>query len=305
MSKLRSSSKIMGTIFKQHLLVDGKPTELLTLGSSIDENPKDIILIIPGNPGVTSYYKTFMQTVYSQMEGSHAVWALSHAGHCKTDMKFSGPVLYDLSEQIAHKIRFLKECIPEGASVTLVGHSIGCKIILDCISSLKGEKGVHIKQSYLLFPTIERMKDTPQGVRLWPILYYFRWLVVLLATIINLLPTFLKHKVHDVFYPNVPRCCAEATLELLHPNIVRNVLWMAFNELKEVLKPDLETLEQNSDNILLYYGAKDGWCPLSFREELLVQLPNINSQICSSNIDHAFVLHSSETMGKLLAEWIK
>lgn len=305
MSLLRNSSKIMGTIIKRHLLVDGKPTELLTLGSSIDENPKDIILIIPGNPGVASYYKSFMQTIYSQLKGSHAVWAVSHAGHCQTNLKVSGPVLYDLSEQISHKVSFLKECIPEGSSVTLVGHSIGCKIILDSIKALKGDNGVDVKQSYLLFPTIERMADTPQGVRLSPILSYFRWCVVLLAGIINLLPAFFKHKVFNIFYVDVPMCCAEATIELLHPNIVRNVLWMAFNELKEVLKPDLTTLEHYSDNILLYYGAEDGWCPLSFREELLIQLPSINSQICTKNIDHAFVLHSSEIMGKLLAEWIK
>ncbi|CAL4142224.1 unnamed protein product, partial [Meganyctiphanes norvegica] len=261
--------------------------------------------MVPRNPGVASYYKTFMETIYSHLEGSHAVWAISHAGHCQTSIKFSGPGVYDLTEQIKHKVSFLKEYIPAGASVTLVGHSIGCKIILDCIKTFKGDNGVSVTQSYLLFPTIERMKETPQGVKLWPMLCYFRWLVVLLAAIVNLLPSLFKHKLFRLFYLNVPSCCADATVELLHPNIVRNVLWMAFHELKEVRNPDLPTLDQFSNNILIYYGAKDGWCPLSFREELLIQLPNINSQICSMNIDHAFVLHSSEDMGKLLAQWMK
>lgn len=38
----------------------------------------------PGNPGVTGYYTSFMETIYMTLKGTHAVWAVSHAGHCWT-----------------------------------------------------------------------------------------------------------------------------------------------------------------------------------------------------------------------------
>ncbi|ROT80635.1 putative UPF0554 protein C2orf43-like isoform X1 [Penaeus vannamei] len=257
-----------GLLQRKELLVGKRPTEFLCVGPSFEENPSDIVLIIPGNPGVIGYYTSFMKTIYMTLKGTHAVWAVSHAGHCCTTYSTSqfGKDVYDLKDQVRHKIDFIRDFVPKGAKVTLVGHSIGCQITLNVLQAFEDSTDISIKKSYLLFPTIERMKDSPNGTRLWPVLCYFRWLTILMAII--------------------------------------NVLWMAYNELNEVCMPNVKALEKHKDELLLYYGTNDGWCPMSYYRDLIVKVKGVNAQVCQHGYAHAFVLESSVPMGEKVAHWM-
>ena len=83
---------------------------------------------------------------------------------------------------------FIQEYLPASCKITFVGHSIGCKIIMEIMKKLEaaendlsGMTGAESKllsslsnktmqkclHSYFLFPTIERMKSTPAGRRVW------------------------------------------------------------------------------------------------------------------------------------------
>ena len=74
---------------------------------------------------------------------------------------------------------FLDEFLPASCKITFIGHSIGCKIILEIMKELSlrhNQNGkslqtinqsLSIHKSYLLFPTIERMKQTPAGRFTW------------------------------------------------------------------------------------------------------------------------------------------
>ena len=50
----------------------------------------------------------------------------------KTDITFvfSGQT-YILEDQILHKLELLEKLIPRSAKITLIGHSIGCKVIME------------------------------------------------------------------------------------------------------------------------------------------------------------------------------
>ena len=87
--------------------------------------------------------------------------------------------LYSLDGQIRHKIAFIEEFLPASSEITFIGHSIGCKIILEIMKELNSRQSQYktskenvcqnqeVHKSYLLFPTIERMKQTPAGRLTW------------------------------------------------------------------------------------------------------------------------------------------
>ena len=105
------------------------------------------------------------------------------------------------------------------------------------------ENEIRVKKSYFLFPTIERMKASPNGRSLWPVLKYFRWLAVFLSFIVYLLPNFVKIKILKYKYMGkvIAECCEEACLTLVHPRIINNMMVLAQDELSTVsqLKIDI------------------------------------------------------------------
>lgn len=65
------------------LTINGIKTNVLACGRWVEDEPpsKDehIILVIPGNPGITGFYKMFMLALHNYTK--YPVWTLSHAGH--------------------------------------------------------------------------------------------------------------------------------------------------------------------------------------------------------------------------------
>ena len=95
------------------------------------------------------------------------------------------PDLFNLDGQVRHKVAFVEEHIPKDTELHIVGHSIGAKICIDLVHKFQSS---HKTKGYLLFPTIERIAQTPNGRRLWPILGPLRRVVVFAASLVNLIP---------------------------------------------------------------------------------------------------------------------
>ena len=150
-----------------------------------------IYVIIPGNPGCIQFYEKFAQVLCNST--NTPVWGISHTGHVRTDKNtdFEHPKVLDcgLDKQIEHKITYLeKEVFPNAEKVILIGHSIGCYIILHIMNRMKHQES-SICKSILLFPTIERMKQSPKGKVFTPMLSNARWLFVFSVWILRFLPT--------------------------------------------------------------------------------------------------------------------
>ncbi|XP_045116892.1 lipid droplet-associated hydrolase-like isoform X2 [Portunus trituberculatus] len=296
-----------GAVTKHSLMLSGRPTEVLCVGQGLQEAPQHLVLFIPGNPGVASYYKRTMEHLYSLMGGSHSVWAVSHAGHCVNlpSLWPGNQHIYNLEEQIQHKITFLETHIPAGTKLTLVGHSIGCKIILRLLQHFENHPSISITQSYLLFPTIERMKVSPNGVKLWPVLKYLRWFVVMLVCVVCILPgKILDALLRLYFGSSTYECCVDATKELLNPRVVQNMLWMARDELEKVVDLDVDVLRRHRDKVVLYYGASDAWCPVQYWEGVREQVPGVRAELCDRGTPHAFVLRYAEPIAEKVAHWM-
>ena len=109
---------------------------------------------------------------------------------------------YDLEDQIEHKIALLKSLVPRTTQLTLIGHSIGCKICMEIfkrnnshtIKGLKSQWACNVTtfslilDVYFLFPTIENMVTTERGRQVLPWVTSFRLLAVILMSVLSLIP---------------------------------------------------------------------------------------------------------------------
>uniref|UniRef100_A0AAY4AYP3 Lipid droplet-associated hydrolase n=1 Tax=Denticeps clupeoides TaxID=299321 RepID=A0AAY4AYP3_9TELE len=251
------------------------------------------ILLSAGNPGVVGFYKTFMETIYQSLGRRCAVWAVSHAGHCTPlaglkkiltiypSVLESGDV-FGLNGQIEHKLAFLLEHVPRNVNLVLVGHSIGCYIILEL---MKRDPELKVLKSLLLFPTIERMAATPQGKVLTPVLCHLRYVLYLPIFLLCLLPE------------SVITCVARLALRvrltssmLYHLTFLfsANAMYMGSQEMRMVLDRDDSTIKKNLNKLLFYYGATDHWCPVQYYHDIKRDFPSGDFHLCERGIRHAF-----------------
>lgn len=105
-----------------YLNINNVPTKVITWGKWVEESfkeneRKDIVICIPGNPGVTKFYTAFLQTVYEKV--GFPVWIIGHAGHehphNKNNIYDVPPLkeneqLYSLQGQTDHKVIIYFDC---------------------------------------------------------------------------------------------------------------------------------------------------------------------------------------------------
>uniref|UniRef100_A0A3B4FB47 Lipid droplet-associated hydrolase n=1 Tax=Pundamilia nyererei TaxID=303518 RepID=A0A3B4FB47_9CICH len=279
----------------------GAATELLRFGSCpLTSAHKVLFLIIPGNPGVVGFYRTFMQTLHSRCGYQHPVWAVSHAGHCappaSMDMIEDGASaaeddVFGLDGQVEHKLAFLRNHVPRETSLVLIGHSIGCYIILEMMKRNPERK---VLKALLLFPTIERMAQSPQGKVMTPVLCHMRYVVYLPLFLLSLLPDRLKVGLIRLIF----NLCG------LFPRAA-NAMYLGGQEMRKVLKRDDTTIGKHLDKLIFYYGATDHWCPVHYYHDIKRDFPLGDFKLCENGFRHAFVLDAGREVAEMVFEWIR
>ena len=141
--------------------------------------------------------------------------------------------------------------------------------------------------------------------------HYIPWLVVGLVRLLAFIPRPLLSRMVTWWMETtssaskLSECCLNATLDLLNPISIKNMLFLAHTELQEVLEPDYEGIERFKHHTKFYYGTTDHWVPLSYYENLVKTVPDAHVQLCTLEIPHAFVLCSSHKMAEICAEWVE
>ncbi|GLC55962.1 hypothetical protein PLESTB_001049500 [Pleodorina starrii] len=124
-------------VWQRFCSVGGITTELLGINATAG-SPRLQVVVLPGNPGSAAFFKPFMAAVHRQLRGRADVLALTHAGHDpETD---HGGKVWDLSQQINHKVSFLREhvLLPGKPPVLLLGHSIGAAMMIKAVAEIEG-----------------------------------------------------------------------------------------------------------------------------------------------------------------------
>nr|XP_020471359.1 lipid droplet-associated hydrolase [Monopterus albus]XP_020471360.1 lipid droplet-associated hydrolase [Monopterus albus] len=292
----------------------GAITEVLKFGSChLHSGHRVLFLIIPGNPGVVGFYMTFMQTLHNMFGYRHPVWAVSHAGHCAPpdsmdmveDMTLAAEVdVFGLSGQVEHKLGFLRENLPRETSLVLVGHSIGCYIILEM---MKRDPELKVLKAVMLFPTIERMAQTPQGKVMTPVLCHMRYVAYLPLFLLSLLPDRLKSSLIKLVLGGIrylDLTVVQPAVGLLSGDSAANGMYMGSQEMRKVLERDNVTIRKNLEKLIFYYGASDHWCPVQYYHDIKQDFPNGDIRMCKNGFRHAFVLDAGREVAKMVVEWI-
>jgi pimeloyl-ACP methyl ester carboxylesterase len=146
-----------------------------------------LIFFITGNPGLISYYDTFLGYLHqllseqSNLSKSNVfhIYGESLAGFGDTDTpsKTTGHP-YTLEDQIQTRLQCLKDQrIPSGSrqgqqydSIILMGHSVGTYILLEVLQRLrKSASTLNVTAGILLMPTVIGLAESASGVKAKPL----------------------------------------------------------------------------------------------------------------------------------------
>ncbi|KAJ8935116.1 hypothetical protein NQ314_013012 [Rhamnusium bicolor] len=302
-----------------YLELNGVRTKVSTWGKWVEESTKDtedIVIIITGNPGISGFYDLFAETINEKL--GYPVWCLGHAGHDLPKEPITLPKfndhkeLYGLKGQIQHKVLsylcflliFFEKYVPINTRVHLIGHSIGCYMILELLEhpSIKDK----VSDVHLLFPTIEHMAETKNGKFLTTFIKPIVWLIVFVSWIFTILPNIIQF-ILIYAYMTFTGISIEEHFKnvkaIVNPGVLRRVFFLAFEELDQVKERNNEVIKSNINKLKLYYGKNDGWAPASFCDRIKIDIPNINAQV--SSYDHTFVLKRNVEVGNIVSDWIK
>ncbi|XP_076764045.1 lipid droplet associated hydrolase sturkopf [Xylocopa sonorina] len=303
----------------QHAMLkwNNVPTQVITEGRWVEEGlsqygKRDVVVLIPGNPGVAEFYEGFIRTIKSRLPSETPIWVVGHAGHVQppSNLAITMPSdstwseNYSLTAQLQHKKDFIKQYIPEDAKLHLIGHSIGAWMILNLLKDDSIAKKV--TKCYLLFPTIENMTATPNGWYFTKVISQLAVFILFIFWIFSCLPSFLQVFLITILRPihNIPGKYNRALLQVLNPNSMKNMIKMATEEMKQVKERDDDIISKYADKLWFYYGNCDGWVPIKFYHDLKSKNPNINAELCKHGYQHAFVLRYEKQMGKIVGDLI-
>ncbi|MCP9265204.1 hypothetical protein DINM_020443 [Dirofilaria immitis] len=262
------------------LPVSGRFVRVSLLGVGLENDPAVllssftglIILMIPD-----CFEQDFKN--YANIQENSLFCAVSHLNHVPMPREYQGMSIYNcadrisLADQIRHKFNFCLQYLPKTARLIIVGHSIGSYFMLKILPDLLKNE-FNVVRCIALFPTIEHMAESPKGELLLPwikklckwdkiVQILFSWLVYLPNFVKERVCTFVIKNCYECFSP----CILQSTIEIVDINVIRNIIFMAMDELSTVSNLD-RVLLHYSDRCRFLYGTVDHWCPLSYALEM-------------------------------------
>ena len=234
------------------------------------------------------------------------VSVVSHAGHSpgvhkqppSQDDQGGTRDWFSLEDQISHKLAFLRERAERKRSLYLVGHSIGCYMILKMLKHLAPSR---VRKIFFLFPTIEKMAATPNGVSQRPLFTTYRSPFTATVWLLGAIPEFIKLRILRQWFSSSPpehvdyMCRAVMNID---SRSIYNILSMAEQEMKEVVDLPVEAIGEAIDKLVFYYGVGDKWNSEEMYQEMVERFPGKDINVCQSGYSHSFVINSSDPMAE-------
>uniref|UniRef100_A0A250XYI7 Lipid droplet-associated hydrolase n=1 Tax=Castor canadensis TaxID=51338 RepID=A0A250XYI7_CASCN len=309
-------------VHEEFVLCGGVETQVLKCGPWTDlfneqsvNRPKLLIVIIPGNPGFSPFYVPFAKALFSLTNRCFPVWTITHAGHALApeDKKIVPTLkdpnaqeikdIYGLHGQIEHKLAFLRTHVPKEVKLLLIGHSIGSYIALQILKCAPELPVIH---TFLLFPTIERMSESPNGRIATPLLCWFRYVLYVTGyLILKPCPEKIKSLLIRMGLQVMNLKTEFLPMNILQPFCLANAAYLGGQEMMQVVKRDDEVIKEHLSKVTFYYGTTDRWCPVKYYEDIRKDFPEGDIRLCEKKIPHAFILRFGQEMAGVVADWLK
>ncbi|XP_068842205.1 lipid droplet-associated hydrolase isoform X2 [Capricornis sumatraensis] len=211
--------------------------------------------------------------------------------------------IYGLHGQVEHKLAFLRTQVPKEMKLVVIGHSIGSYFSLEI---LKHAPELPVIHSILLFPTIERISESPKGKFATPLLCWLRYaLYVPCYLLLKPWPEKIKSLMTRMVLQmmDIPR--EFLCLNMLEPFCLVNAAYLGSQEMREVVKRDNETIKEHLPKLIFYYGTTDSWCPKEYYDDMKKDFPEGDIRLCEKKIPHAFIFSFFQEMADMVADWLK
>lgn len=301
--------------------------------TTVKPQRKPVIVIIPGNPGIIDFYEQFARELNALT--NFDIIGISHTGHMFDDsVKSWQPI--DTFSQVNDKVKFLNNYFMtsendvnnngEPPEIFFIGHSFGCFVILEILTMLNSDIKKRVKHSYMLFPMMERIRETPNGKVLCFATKYLMSFLYLIAYLLTFLPQFIQKSVIDFgFAKRHPKNnLHDGLTEVIHRfatsfSSVRSSLHLGRDEMDKVRNLNTHSVNQNYEKLTFYYGTKDQWVPLDFHQDMKYYITDLYEKNgkknradrvildeCEPPLEHAFVIFKKQTniISQLVAAWI-
>ncbi|KAI5477341.1 hypothetical protein MNV49_006483 [Pseudohyphozyma bogoriensis] len=288
-------------------------------------SPRITILFIPGNPGLVSYYTSFLERILDTLPPSTQAYAVGHLAHSPsaTPRKRTPPP-EQLQAQVKHKVEWIDGLaksedfgLPgsgKNTRLVLVGHSIGAWISLKVLE----QRPDLITSVNLLFPTISDMSTAPNGRRLSLLFSPRLHLPLSLSTgFLSYIPTsILKPVIGILSNQTEDESRATTTALVQSPATVVAAVSMAAEEMEKVKELNKDILKEYGARMRWYWAAgdTDGWVSPSSIVEIEDTLDEAGYAkdkrircVEQPGLKHAFVLKREgvESLAKKVAAWVK
>lgn len=332
-----------------------------TCPDSERQRVRSLLVVIPGNPGVVDVYDEFLCAVQDKWNiassggnsgresscgaaAAAAVVCIGYAGHT---FHRSHPLetrhrRYTLQQQIEH-IRdtiayLLSEQYTGVERLFLAGHSVGSYVITQLLR--REEEEVHSRYHhhhhhhhhhhlyhqklsgvFLLFPTVHRIAQSPNGQRNAALVRHERTLMALvhLADVAMLRSETVKRWVvrllswlsGDVRRNLHNEVIGHRLQRFMSTGLVANVVHMARHEFAEITEmSNVEAvLRENLHRLYMYFSTTDQWTPMHFVDEIRTRVFRDDQQCMADRrmvVDpesaHAFVIHRRDI--RTVSKWI-
>ena len=286
----------MGSLEEQFVDCGGYATHLY-VATHRSQSRGPLLLVLPGNPGVASFYLSFAGVISQRLP--HARLAIvGHSGHFvnpdQENTRYVG-----LEEQAKHKAAVLDHlnaevypgCLKSGT--VLLAHSIGSWISME-LRELRPDLDIRI---FHLCPTFRHLYEGfSWGVKLAtvPGVSWF------LANVIHYLP----NRVRKALIWLAGHADTDEILLVAEDHVdfycVRNILHMAAEEaviVRETRPAHLEQMRKGRD--FFYFSQIDHYVPLRYVDDLKRCVDNIDCVIAEKDVEHAFVLRHAEHVAEV------
>lgn len=263
-------------------------------------------MFIPGNPGITSYYKLFFSTVQERVPGLDIISSNFLGFNASDPCRPSDQI--NLESQFADLIDRLDGILlglsPEeqGIPIYLAGHSVGAYFALQVLAA----RPEAIHRVYLLTPTINDIAESPRG-QIMTKLLKIPYIVTLIANFVwlssvCLTRTMLANLVQ--FITHLPNEAVDITTrEVLRYNVVYTALTLARSEMISIVSPDRKFWHKYAKRCTAYWASGDHWVSELHRTELLGIAEGLESYHCNDS-PHAFCLRHGDLVGGKVAQWM-
>ncbi|XP_047525732.1 lipid droplet-associated hydrolase [Pieris napi] len=287
--------------------LNGVQSSLLLWGDPFNNDVDECIICVTGNPGLVDFYSEFGQELHKNL--AMPVCVIGQAGHEEISVETSETLTSDgnsfnLNGQIAHKHELISNYISKKSKLHLIGHSIGCWQIIELLDR-NPELVSRVSSINLLFPTIQKMAESPNGRFLNLFIRRIYCLLLIFLKLLGILPHWINRYLIYLYlsWHSLPSHYSERIAKVIEPNVMEKVLILAFDEMDTVTNLNKDAINNIKHLTNVIYSKTDNWVPLAYIEDLKMYEPEIC--LIEMKVSHAFILKSSELVAEKAATFIK